>query len=164
MMRAMKHGDILRVAEICAFARRVAFKGILSDEHLFVDSSVPHYVDYFERDMGHVARQTYVYDDGLVKGFVTMQPCEDGCLQILRLYVEPPFQGVGVGSLMLDFCHELAASDGYGKICLWVLEKNIDEIRFYQSRGFATDEVRKTRKYSDSSAVQVRFLRDVKKC
>lgn len=156
----MEAKDILRVAEICTFARRMGFWGILSDNHLFVDSSVPHYVGYFERTIKHEAWQIFVHEEnGIVVGFMTVSSCDEekGCLQIIQFYVEPALQGGGIGSRMMRFCKQKATLDGYNKICLWVLEKNAAAIGFYETKGFNADGARRTRKYGDLEAVQMKY-------
>ena len=76
---------------------------------------------------------TWVYDDGVVKGFIHVM---DG--EIKKLFVEPVLQGGGVGSALLRF-----AKEEQGAQFLWVLEKNVLAIRFYERHGFfVTDEKR----------------------
>lgn len=82
-------------------------------------------------------RNIFVYDDGIVRGFVEI----DG-EELKRLYVEPLFQGRGIGAELIEF----AAARG----CrfLWALEKNGRALRFYERHGFTdTGE----RKYEDGT-------------
>jgi len=130
MMRPMEQGDILKVAEIHTFARRMAFRSMLSNEHLFVETNVFERLGYFMKDLKLNERKSFVYDDGLVKGFLTVQPCGNSCLQILRFYVDPAFQGGGIGSKMMEFCNQKAVEGNFEKICLWVLEQNSTAIDF----------------------------------
>jgi len=162
-MRPMTHSDILRVAEIHTFARRMAFKDILSDKHLFVETNVFERAGYFEKDLELGERKSFVYDEGFVKGFLTLQPCENSCLQILRFYIDPVFQSSGIGSKMMEFCNQKAAEGNFEKICLWVLEQNLTAIDFYKTKGFMASGERKSRKYGTAEATQVQYLKDVKK-
>ncbi|MBO6052470.1 MAG: GNAT family N-acetyltransferase, partial [Clostridia bacterium] len=70
-------------------------------------------------------RGTFVYDDGVVKGFVTISGEEIG-----RLFVELCLWGRGIGHALL------AEAMAEGGRRLWVLEKNIRAIRFYERHGF----------------------------
>ena len=57
-------------------------------------------------------RNLYVYDDGLIKGFVQMNGTE-----VCKLYVEPCFQNGGIGRELLEFAVWEHNAD-----CLWALE------------------------------------------
>ena len=63
--------------------------------------------------------QLWVYDDGVVKGFVQT----DGT-KIKKLFVEPVVQGHGIGASLLAFAVALGADH------LWALEKNTRAITF----------------------------------
>ena len=69
---------------------------------------------------------TYVYDDGVVKGIIRIKGNE-----IEKLYVEPTFQSVGIGAQLLDF-----AVNEMGADFLWALEYNKRGIAFYRRHGF----------------------------
>ena len=74
------------------------------------------------KDLGN----TFVYDDGAVKGFVSINGSE-----IEKLYVEPQFQNRGIGAELLTFAlNERNAS------FLWVLEYNKRGMKFYRRYGF----------------------------
>ena len=68
----------------------------------------------------------YVYDDGLVRGFLQMR-----CTEICKLYVDPFFQSRGVGSALIGYAVEEFRADH-----LWALEKNTRAVSFYQRHGF----------------------------
>ncbi len=73
----------------------------------------------------------WVYDDEFVKGVIH----HDG-KQIVELYVDSFFENQGIGSKLIKYAVEQLDCD-----FLWVLEKNIKAIRFYQRHGFViTDE------------------------
>ena len=69
----------------------------------------------------------YVYDDGVVKGFIKIEGT-----YIARLFVEPVLQNAYIGSRLLGY-----AVNEHHVDHLWVLEKNIKAIRFYERHGFA---------------------------
>jgi len=73
-----------------------------------------------------VLRRTFVYDDGVVKGFVRMDGTE-----IKKLFVEPVLQGQGIGAKLLEYA--VRHKGGYS---LWALEKNTRAIAFYRRHGF----------------------------
>ena len=72
----------------------------------------------------------WVYDDEFVKGMIHISKN-----QILELYVDSFFENQGIGSKLIKFAIEQMHCD-----YLWVLEKNIRAIQFYQRHGFVITE------------------------
>lgn len=123
-IRPAREEDAVRVAEIRVFCYRLNFYPIFrSDEFYFRELTVPNAVRELS-DAGF-PRGTLVYDDGAVKGFVTVDGDE-----IRRLFVEPCLWGRGIGHALLT---EAMAKGGRR---LWALEKNVRAIRFYERHGF----------------------------
>ncbi|RUM23602.1 GNAT family N-acetyltransferase [Rhizobium vallis] len=54
---------------------------------------------------------------------------------IEQLYVLPDFQGMGIGSLLLD-----SAKDEMDEIRLWTFQRNIGARAFYERHGFTAEE------------------------
>lgn len=118
--------DIARIAEIEIFNYRLNFYPIfLCDEFYFEEKQVPKEMKRYETEEGLLGN-TFVYDDGVVKGFIQM----DGT-KVAKLFVEPVLQGNGIGAKLLEFAvTEMQAN------YLWALEKNVKAIRFYERQGF----------------------------
>ena len=68
----------------------------------------------------------WVYDDEFVKGMIHIEGRE-----IMELYVDSFFQNEGIGTKLIEF-----AIQTFNVQNLFVLEKNISAIRFYQRHGF----------------------------
>ena len=75
----------------------------------------------------------WVYDDGVVKGFIQIEKRE-----VRRLFVEPTLQGKSIGADLLEY--GIAEKD---VDFLWVLEKNIKAIVFYKKHSFDTTNKKK---------------------
>ena len=75
----------------------------------------------------------WVYDDGVVKGFIQIEKRE-----VRRLFVEPTLQGKSIGADLLEYGIAEKNVD-----FLWVLEKNIKAIVFYKKHGFDTTNKKK---------------------
>ena len=118
--------DASRIAEILIFAKRTAYRPIFRNDAVsFGEMQVlPLAMDYLEgrESLEHI----WVYDDEFVRGMLHVESGE-----VKELYVDPFFQGTGVGSKLLRF-----AIDQLNAQFLWVLEKNQRAIAFYQSHGF----------------------------
>ena len=118
--------DLSRVAEIYVFNNRINFFPIFKDEVFsFGELQVVPLIDnYFKRE--DIIENIYVYDNGIIKGFIQMNGAE-----ISKLYVDTSFQSEGIGNELIEFAvRELYADN------LWALEKNVRAISFYQRHGF----------------------------
>ena len=118
--------DLSRIAEIYVFNNRVNFFPIFKDESFSSGELqvVPLVNHYFKKD--EIIRNLYVFDNGLIKGFIQMNGTE-----ICKLYVDTFFQSEKIGNQLIEFAiKELHANN------LWALEKNVRAISFYQRHGF----------------------------
>ena len=132
-IRQAQPEDIARLAEIEIFNYRMNFYPIFQcDEYYFEELQVPKVMEKYQKDVALLCN-TYVYDDGVVKGFITI----DGC-QVRKLFVEPILQGNSIGAELLDF----AIREQHANF-LWALEKNERAIAFYERHGFRRTEDKK---------------------
>ncbi len=118
--------DASRIAEIIITNYRVNFYPFFhNDLFYFGELNVVKMAGEYSDD-AQALQNTYVYDDGVVKGIIRVSGNE-----IEKLYVEPQFQSHGIGAMLLQFAvHTLKAAE------LWALEYNIRGISFYQKNGF----------------------------
>ncbi len=76
--------------------------------------------------------QYYVYDDGVIRGFIRVVNQD-----LDKLYIDSFFHDRGVGSAMMDF-----AVNECDVKTLWVLEKNEYATVFYRRYGFKPNGIR----------------------
>ena len=128
--------DLERIAEIFVFNYRLNFYPIFQeDTFYFEELTVSHMIESFAKELAGI----WVYDDGVVKGFIQIEKRE-----VRRLFVEPALQGRAIGTALLEY--GIAEKDVKS---LWALEKNIKAIAFYERHGFyMTNE----RKYEEGTA------------
>ncbi|MBQ1207143.1 MAG: GNAT family N-acetyltransferase [Lachnospiraceae bacterium] len=126
VIRQAKEQDVSRIAEILVFNNRVNFYPIFrDDEYSFGELQVVTLADQYREDKAAL-ENTYVYDDGVVRGLIRM---ENG--EIKKLFVDTFFQRRGIGGKLMEFAiNEKQANR------LWALEKNTGAIRFYERYGF----------------------------
>ena len=130
MIRKANDKDLARIAEIQIFNYRLYFYPIFqSDEYYFDELQVPSLMKEYESQLDSL----YVYDDGVVKGFIKIEGT-----YIARLFVEPVLQNASIGSKLLEYAVKEHHADH-----LWALEKNVKAIRFYARHGFAATGERK---------------------
>lgn len=130
MIRKADKKDLSRIAEIQVFNYRLNFYPIFrSDEYYFGELQVPSLMKAYENELDTL----YVYDDGVVKGFIKIEGT-----YIARLFVEPVLQNASIGSRLLEYAIKEHKADH-----LWALEKNVKAIRFYERYGFSATGERK---------------------
>ena len=118
--------DASRIAEIYIFNHRINFYPIFQDdEYAFGELQVMRLAEEFLNDT-EMQRNTFVFDDGVVRGFIRVR---DG--EIEKLFVDPFFQNRGIGAALLTYATEQLHADR-----LWALEKNERAILFYIRHGF----------------------------
>ena len=168
MILCMKAADIGRIAEIHVFGQRKAYRGILTDEWLFGETTVAKRTEYFKKQLENPRRAAFVYYDGIIKGFFIAAPCPDEgkahALELERIFVEPLMQGQGIGKKLLLYCEEMAARLGFPEICLWVLEKNHAARGFYEKMGYALDGSRQGSRQGlmGIPVMEVRYAKNLK--
>ena len=124
--------DAGRLSEIEVFDYRLHFYPLFrTDAYFFSELNVPVLMQEY-RDMPELIERTFVYDDGVVKGFIRVNGAE-----FEKLFVETAFQGKGIGGALLDHAIRHAGADW-----LLVLEKNEGAIRLYERHGFRLTEQR----------------------
>jgi len=167
MIRPMQVSDIPRVAEIHVFGWRMAYRGIVSDQHLFNNRLVSKSIDKFTQIINSDDTQNemwgnnYVYDDGIIKAFLTIGPCRDedkqDSYELGGLYVDPCFKDQGIGRMLAHHCEKIAKQEGFTEICIWTFEKNTPARVFYEKLGYAHDGV--TQIVKPYNAIGVRYAK-----
>lgn len=145
-IRKAKPDDLSRVAEIFVFNNRVNFFPIFKDEGFsFGELQVVSVIDdYFKKE--EIIKNTFVFDDGIIKGFILMNGTE-----ICKLYVDTFFQSGGIGGELIEYAiRELHAE------YLWALEKNTRALTFYQKHGFQLTGERKNEEGTTEYLVKMR--------
>lgn len=145
LIRRAEREDVSRIAEILVFAKRVNYRSIFqNDKALFgglqVLTTAEEYLPHPER-----LETIWVYEDAFVKGFIGVEGEE-----LTKLFVDPFFQGQGIGKRLVDF----ALEEKEVKF-LWALEHNDKAIKFYQKHGFSLTEEREEVEGSGEYAVKL---------
>lgn len=134
-VRKATDADKCRIAEIEVFNQRLNFYPLCkNDEYYFGKLQVSEELGKRndDDDDEYSMKNTYVYDDGVVKGFIVI---EDG--EVWKLFVEPALQGQSVGSELMKFAKEVQVVHS-----VWVPEKNTRGVKFYEKQGFSLTEER----------------------
>ena len=126
MIRPMEISDVPRVAEIHVFTWRSAYRGIISDDILFNHRSVSKSIERFSDFVRNGTHETYVFDDGIVKAFLTIGNCRDedktDAFELWAIYVDPFMQKQGIGTKFVNYCEEQAVKRGFDEVCIFDFE------------------------------------------
>ncbi len=108
-IRKARIEDVSRIAEILIFTKRTQYRPIFNDDQVSfgemqVLPTAREYLDHPEK-----LESIWVYDEGFVKGLIHVEGTE-----IKELYVDPFFQGEGIGGKLMTF-----AVETFGAQSLW---------------------------------------------
>ena len=144
-IRQAKIEDLARIAEIEIFNYRLNFYPIFrNDDFYFQELQVPNLIqNYLQAE--DFLDNTYVYDDGVVKGFIRLEGQE-----VKKLFVEPVLQGRGIGADLLVFAIKEKKVH-----FLWTLEKNTRAIAFYRKHGFSVTNDKKLEEDTEEYLVRL---------
>lgn len=125
--------DVSRVAEILVFTKRMNYRPIFQNDKVSFGEIqvVPLAQEYMANP--EKLEGIWVYDDEFVKGIIHIEGD-----WIKEFYVDCFFQNEGIGAKLIDFVIQK-----FDVRCLFVLEKNVRAIRFYQRHGFSLTQERR---------------------
>lgn len=103
---------------------------------------------------------------GRVAGYATIGPSRDGDAvagvgQLGALYVDPPAQGAGLGTRLLDDAVARMRVAGFASATLWVFEENGLGRAFYERHGWLPDPRGVGREGADWHGPALRYRRDL---
>ncbi len=82
-----------------------------------------------------------VDDRDLPAGFLTVEPIEDGVIELTRLYVDPETRGSGIGTALVDAAIAWSHERGACSMLVNVFADNHAGRRFYERAGFSLSRV-----------------------
>lgn len=124
--------DVSRIAEISVFTKRMNYRPIFQNDKVsFGEIQVLPLTQEYIADPKKL-ENIWVYDDEFVKGMIHIENN-----RIQELYVDSFFQNQGIGAALIEY-----AIREFDVRYLFVLEKNVRAIRFYQRHGFALTQNR----------------------
>lgn len=125
-IRPAAERDAGRIAEIIVTNYRTNFYPFFRNDAFYFDElNVLDTAKTYAQGSAEL-QNSYVYDDGIVKGIIRISGTE-----IEKLFIEPQFQSQGIGAALLRFAVQEKNADS-----LWVLEYNTRGIAFYERNGF----------------------------
>ena len=148
MIRRATVEDASRIAEILVFTKRMNYRKIFQNDKVsFGEIQVyPLAKEYIENPES--LENIWVYEDEFVKGMIHIE--DNG---IAELYVYSFFENQGIGGRLITFAIEEKNCDH-----LWVLEKNADARRFYETYGFTVTGEKQLQEGTEEYLVEMSLL------
>ncbi len=119
--------DSSRLAEILVFTKRMNYREIFHNDKISFGEMQVYPLAQNYMDNPEKLENIWVYDDEFVKGMLHIEGKE-----LIELYVDSFFQNEGIGAKLIEFAIQMFHVKN-----LFVLEKNMSAIRFYQRHGFS---------------------------
>ena len=158
--RSATSHDASTVASIHEAAWRATYQGIIPHLHLqrMIARRGPR---WWQQQIERGANLTLLVFDGVPQGYATWGqargtwPWPAG--EIYELYVNPTFQGIGLGSRLFTAAKAALKREGLSKLVVWALKENETACAFYCGMGGAPLAAVPER-YGEVSLVRVAFV------
>jgi ribosomal protein S18 acetylase RimI-like enzyme len=143
-IRPALRDDCRAVAQVHVASWQAAYAGLLTPEFL-AGLSVDRREASWRRVLAEGASQLLVAGtEGSIAGFSSFGPSRDTDAppargELWALYVRPDAWSTGVGRSLWQITRECLHSQGFSSVSLWVLERNVRAIRFYEAAGFVVE-------------------------
>lgn len=134
--------DIL--GQIHSQSWKAAYKNIIPDE-ILNNITAEKRAKFFEKAIADgLEEDAIIYQDDTALGLICIGKCRDLNLdnsfgEIWGIYLLPEYWNLGIGSRLMNWGINELRNKGYSKIALWVLEDNLNAIKFYEKHGFKFD-------------------------
>ena len=142
IIRRIEENDLKIVAKICTDAWKINYKGFISDDFL-KSRTVENFIEKRKRNnwIGNNEIDTFIYEENnIVKGFISGNTLKEkyDC-EIGMLYIDPNFQGNGIGTKLLNFMKEFYKNKGCMNMIIWTLN-GLKNNAFYKRQGGIIEE------------------------
>ena len=155
--KIQKTDDFNAISRIYALSWKAAYKNIVPQQFL----------DELPEDKWADILKNSIYDNFVMTlndeyiGTSGICPARDegmsGWGEIMSIYMLPKYFGQGYGKMLLDNSISALANNGYNKVYLWTLERNVMARRFYEKNGFVVLD-RKMDSVGGTELICVRYV------
>ncbi len=159
--------DAAAIAEIDVRAWWHGYRSFLDEQRLSERIVEDQTLHWSERLRGGGLGETWALEvAGRIAGYSSFGPGGDpdakaGTGELLALYVDPPAQGGGAGTLLLEHAHGRLAELGFDAATLWTFEANGLARAFYERHGWVLDPCGAGNERCEWWAPAVRYRRTI---
>jgi GNAT superfamily N-acetyltransferase len=162
MIRRAISNDLRRISEIASNAWRINYRDVIDNN--FLQSRTVE--NLFERGLEakwleNKKFDTFIFEENnLQKAFISGNEHEqENCCEIGRLYVDPKYQKLGIGTKLLNYMKSYYKNIGYKKMIIWTI-KGLPNNHFYRKHGKIIQE-EKEYTYGDKKYPGLGFIIDL---
>ncbi|MDN3519132.1 GNAT family N-acetyltransferase [Aquisalimonas lutea] len=156
--------DAADIARVHVASWRAAYRGILPDDlldRLTVADREALWQQVLSDDRVQVA---VVEENAAVRGFLSVGPSRDAGAgkdtgEVSAIYLDPDVWRRGHGSLLMDRAVQMARSNGWSQLTVWVLRENTGARAFYEHMGFGPDGAEREEMVQSTKVTEVRYAR-----
>lgn len=158
--------DADAIAEVHVRSWQQAYRGLLPREYLDGLDPVRRAVGWRESlaNQNPPAQAAIVIaDPGTIVGFAHVCPTRDDDEQgnpvgeLTSLYLHPDHWGRGLGHQLMGHALDLLTQAGKSTATLWVLDRNLRAIQFYEANGWNPDGAIKHDTIADTPVTEIRY-------
>jgi len=142
-IRLAKPADAPDMAEVIIRSWEAAYRGIVPDDYIWEKNATR--LEFYQRTITDENKTFYVIQaDGSTVGVMSFgEPGDEtkraSLHELWSLYLHPERQRRGIGTQAMDFVLAEARRLGKKELLVWVLEDNVNAIKFYTKCGFSPD-------------------------
>jgi ribosomal protein S18 acetylase RimI-like enzyme/ubiquinone/menaquinone biosynthesis C-methylase UbiE len=135
--------DAPNMAEVHMRSWEVAYKDIIPAEYVRDKNATRPAL--YTRVITDENKNSYVIQcNGKIVGIIKIAPptdddVGDNTYEVHYLYLHPDYFRMGIGTKAMEFAFDVARRLGKTDITVWVLDENVNSIRFYEKYGFTAD-------------------------
>lgn len=145
-------------SHIYAKSWKEAYQGIVPQKYLDA-LSAEHWTPFLENSPFY---NFLLQDNGTFVATSSIAKARDnkyrGYGEIVSIYVLPEHFNKGYGTHLFTRMIEELKSMGLNKVCLWVLEENLNARRFYKKMGFVPNGDKKEIKICDKQLTEICYI------
>lgn len=142
-IRLAKPTDALDMAEVGMRSWEVAYKDIIPEDYIREKNATR--PEQYKRVITEDNENSYVIQyKGKTVGIMKVDApqdndADDTFYELHYIYLHPDYFRMGIGTQAMDFAFEKARNLGKKIMTVWVLEDNVNSVKFYEKCGFVAD-------------------------
>ncbi|HUU63638.1 MAG TPA: GNAT family N-acetyltransferase [Dehalococcoidia bacterium] len=133
------------MARVHVASWQTAYRGMIQ-ELVLKDFTIDKWEDHFQKAITEKTEEIVVTEEhGNVLGYTIIGPSRDedigkeNCGEVWGLYISPDHWRKGLGSRLTEWAFSELRSRGYDIVTLWVFQRNVAAVKFYEAMGFVLD-------------------------
>ena len=125
---------------------------IVKGEEKVFGHSLGYDLIYSDLALNHYALYAVLEIENEIHGYVGMWITDN--LEIINLYVDEEYQGMGFGSIIMDFVIDICEQSNIQNLSLEVRSSNIKAINLYKKYGLKESHIRKNYYVNDNKETE----------